>query len=74
MSIYLNRLVAAMLVVASLGGCQNLDYGEKQTAGAVIGGVGPSEFYEKVCGAFVIPGSEVGIYGPLFELRAAEPA
>jgi predicted N-acetyltransferase YhbS len=41
---------------------------------AVIGGVGPVEFYEKVCGAFVIPGSEVGIYGPLFELRAAEPA
>ena len=34
MSIYLNRLVAAMLVVASLGGCQNWDYGEKQTAGA----------------------------------------
>lgn len=41
---------------------------------AVIGGVGPEEFYEKVCGAFVIPGSEVGIYGPLFELRAKERA
>jgi predicted N-acetyltransferase YhbS len=41
---------------------------------AVIGGVGPAEFYEKVCGAFVIPGSEVGIYGPLFELRSKERA
>jgi len=41
---------------------------------AVIGGVGPAEFYEKVCGAFVIPGSEVGIYRPLLELRAAGPA
>ncbi len=28
----------------------------------VIGGVGPAEFYERVCGAFVIPGSERGIY------------
>src|SRR2546426_12393244 len=41
---------------------------------AVIGGVGPIEFYEKVCGAFVIPGSQVGIYTSLFELRAAESA
>jgi GNAT superfamily N-acetyltransferase len=41
---------------------------------AVIGGVGPAEFYEKVCRAFVIPGSETGIYGPLFELRAGERA
>jgi predicted N-acetyltransferase YhbS len=36
---------------------------------AIIGGVGPREYYEKVCGAFVIPGSEVGIYGSLYELR-----
>ena len=41
---------------------------------AVIGGVGPGAFYAKVCGAFVIPGSEVGIYRPLFDLRTAEPA
>ena len=41
---------------------------------AVIGGVGPVEFYEKVCRASVIPGSDVGIYRPLFELRAADPA
>lgn len=41
---------------------------------AVIGGVGPAEFYQRVCGAFVIPGSETGIYRPLLELRAAGPA
>ena len=35
---------------------------------AIIGGVGPAGFYEKVCGAFVIPGSEVGVYGSLFGL------
>ena len=40
---------------------------------AVIGGVGPAQFYEKVCGAFVIPGSEVGVYRPLLDLRASEP-
>jgi hypothetical protein len=29
---------------------------------AIIGGVGPAAFYEKCCGATVIPGSEPGIY------------
>ena len=28
---------------------------------AIIGGVGPAPFYEKVCGAFTIPGSDPGI-------------
>lgn len=37
---------------------------------AVIGGVGPVEFYEKLCGAFVIPGSEVGVYEPLYRIRS----
>ncbi len=32
---------------------------------AVIGGVGPAEFYAKACGAFEIPGSDPGIYGDL---------
>jgi predicted N-acetyltransferase YhbS len=32
---------------------------------AVIGGVGPADFYAKVCGAFIIPGSEIGVYGTL---------
>lgn len=35
---------------------------------AIIGGVGPAEFYEKTCGAFVIPGSDPGIYGSLSEI------
>jgi len=35
---------------------------------AIIGGVGPAGFYEKICGAFVIPGSEVSVYGSLFGL------
>lgn len=29
---------------------------------AVIGGVGPKEFYEKACGAIEIPGSDPGVY------------
>ncbi len=39
---------------------------------AVIGGVGPAAFYEKTVGAFVIPGSEVSIYGSLHELVSKE--
>ena len=37
---------------------------------AIIGGVGPQRYYEKLCGAFVIPGSDVGIYGSLYQLRS----
>jgi ribosomal protein S18 acetylase RimI-like enzyme len=32
---------------------------------AVIGGVGPREFYEKACGATMIDGSDPGIYGDI---------
>ena len=32
---------------------------------AIIGGVGPREFYEKTCGAIEIPGSDPGIYGDI---------
>ena len=32
---------------------------------AVIGGVGPKEFYEKTCGAFEIPGSDPGVFADL---------
>jgi len=47
---------------------------------AVIGGVaqtggrppGPAAFYEKVCGAVVIPGSEVSVYGSLGDLLGKE--
>ncbi|MGH7186610.1 MAG: RT0821/Lpp0805 family surface protein [Pseudomonadota bacterium] len=34
------RLAGVVAITAALGGCQNWEYGEKQTAGAVIGGVG----------------------------------
>jgi len=39
---------------------------------AVIGGVGSAGFYEKIVGAFVIPGSEIGVYGSLHELSSEE--
>jgi ribosomal protein S18 acetylase RimI-like enzyme len=32
---------------------------------AIIGGVGPREFYEKACGATIIEGSDPGIYGDI---------
>ena len=34
------RLAAAIAIVAAVGGCQNWQYGEKETAGTVVGGVG----------------------------------
>ncbi|MBI4571652.1 MAG: GNAT family N-acetyltransferase [Chloroflexi bacterium] len=52
------RGIGAALLFRCLAAMRELGY-----AYAVIGGVGPAEFYEKVCGAFVIPGSETGIYG-----------
>ncbi|MEX2158357.1 MAG: GNAT family N-acetyltransferase [Dehalococcoidia bacterium] len=49
----------AALLFACLRSMSELGY-----AYAIIGGVGEARpFYEKVCGAFVIPGSEKGIYG-----------
>lgn len=33
---------------------------------AIIGGVGPAEFYKKTVGAVIIEGSDVGIYKDLF--------
>ncbi|HET6384644.1 MAG TPA: GNAT family N-acetyltransferase [Armatimonadota bacterium] len=36
---------------------------------AVIGGAGPTRFYEKACGATVIPGSVPGIYTDLLAKR-----
>ena len=38
---------------------------------AIIGGVGPAEFYTKVCGATVIEGSEASVYGQLYAESAA---
>jgi hypothetical protein len=33
--------------------------------------VGPAEFYEKAVGAFVIPGSDTGVYASLHRLMGA---
>ena len=51
--------IDAALLLRCLEALWQLGYGY-----AVIGGVEHIEFYEKVCSAFVIPGSEHGICGP----------
>jgi GNAT superfamily N-acetyltransferase len=39
---------------------------------AIIGGVGPAEFYAKTVGAIAIPGSTPGIYAGMLERRTAD--
>jgi len=56
------RGLGAALLFRCLEAMREMGY-----AYAVIGGVGPQAFYEKVCGAFVIPGSETGIYLSVYE-------
>jgi predicted N-acetyltransferase YhbS len=57
------RGVGRALLVASLWGLRELGY-----AYAVIGGVGPAEFYERTVGARLIPESSPGVYAdPLSE-------
>ena len=51
------RGVGRALLVASLWGLRELGY-----AYAVIGGVGPVEFYERAVGARLIPESSPGVY------------
>jgi len=51
------RGVGRALLLASLRGLHELGY-----AYAVIGGVGPAEFYERAVGARLIPDSSPGIY------------
>lgn len=51
------RGVGRGLLLAALGGLRELGY-----AYAVIGGVGPAEFYERVAGARLIPDSSPGVY------------
>ena len=52
--------VGKALLFLSLEALRGLGY-----AYAVIGGVGPREFYEKACGAIEIPGSDPGTYTDL---------
>jgi predicted N-acetyltransferase YhbS len=51
------RGVGRALLLASLWGMRELGY-----AYAVIGGVGPAEFYERAVGARLIPDSSPGVY------------
>jgi predicted N-acetyltransferase YhbS len=51
------RGIGRALLLASLWGLRELGY-----AYAIIGGVGPAEFYERAVGALVIPESSPGIY------------
>jgi predicted GNAT family acetyltransferase len=50
----------AALLFRCLESMREMGYGY-----AIIGWVGPAAFYEKVCGATIIPGSAVGVYGHL---------
>lgn len=49
--------IGSALLMASLHGMREEGYGY-----AIIGAVGPSEFYEKICGATIIEGSTPGVY------------
>jgi predicted N-acetyltransferase YhbS len=51
------RGIGRALLLASLWGLRELGY-----AYAVIGGVGPAEFYERAVGARLIPDSSPGVY------------
>ena len=61
--------LGTLLLLRCLESMREMGYGY-----AIIGGVGPAEFYEKLVGAFVIPGSDPGIYAPLYEIRSQEGA
>ena len=56
----------ASLLFRCLKGMREMGYGY-----AIIGGVGPADFYAKVCGATIIEGSDVSVYARLYrEMRA----
>ena len=54
--------IGKLLLLASLWGMREMGY-----VYAVIGGVGPAEFYQKAVGAIVIPDSDPGIYRDLLK-------
>ena len=56
--------VGKALLLASLLAMREMGYSY-----AVIGGVGPVEFYEKACGAVVIEGSDRGVYVDMLNKR-----
>jgi GNAT superfamily N-acetyltransferase len=55
------RGIGRALLLTALAALRDAGY-----AYAIIGGVGPASFYEKVCGATLIEGSERGVYTALF--------
>ena len=55
--------LGGLLLLRCLESMREMGYGY-----AVIGGVGPAEFYERLVGAFVIPGSDPGVYAPPHEI------
>lgn len=62
----------AALLLRCLESMRDMGYGY-----AIIGGVGPAEFYAKVCGATIIEGSDPGVYGDLYreaQQRRERPA
>ena len=60
------RGLGRALLLAALRGLRELGY-----AYAVVGGVGPAEFYERTVGARLIPDSSPGVYAdPLGETEA----
>ena len=56
----------AALLMRCLDSMREMGY-----AYAIIGGVGPAAFYERVCGATMIEDSERGVYTALFREAAA---
>jgi GNAT superfamily N-acetyltransferase len=58
--------LGALLLLRCLESMLEMGY-----AYAIIGGVGPAAFYEKLVGAIVIPGSDPGIYAPLYQMRGS---
>ena len=54
--------VGTALLIASLWGLRELGY-----VYAIIGGAGPTDFYQRAVGAIVIPDSEPGIYVDLLK-------
>ena len=56
--------IGKALLLASLLAMREMGY-----AYAIIGGVGPVEFYHKACGAVVIEGSDRGVYVDMLKKR-----
>jgi GNAT superfamily N-acetyltransferase len=54
---YRGKGIGAALLLVALQGLRDMGYGY-----GIIGGAGPVEFYEKIAGATVIPGSSPGLY------------